>query len=154
MLSLPFISFCSAFWLSWGHCCLVEEVYFCFSAVKLSVSPEQVHWGALLPLSWRIAVGDLKAGLAKLWVLMFRLLLFGFKQTRGWKKQGCTCSLDGRTCRKRPLAMPAHGWEESIKINVSALGQASMQWICLSQDEEQWWGPMNTIMNLRFPLTL
>jgi hypothetical protein len=62
-------------------------------------------------------------------------------------------SLDGRTCGKRRLAMPAHSWEESIKISVSAIGQASMEWICLSQYKEKWWGPTNTIMNLRFPLT-
>ena len=81
VLSAFYLPFCSAFWLSWGHCCLLEDVCCCFLAAKLSVLLEQVRWDALLLLSWQTAAGELKVGLAKLWVSLFRLLRPGCKQT-------------------------------------------------------------------------
>jgi hypothetical protein len=44
-----------------------------------------------------------------------------------------------------------HMWEDNIKIDLSKIGWAGMDWIHLAQDRVQWRAVVNTVMNLRVP---
>jgi hypothetical protein len=120
-------SSCSAFWLSWGHCYLVEEAYCCSSAAKLSVSPERGHWGVLLQRSWRTAVGELKVGLTKLWVLIFRLLWYGCEQT---------CGQNGNVCGVWEGEAEGRDRLECLRIGGSVLLKLMLE----KQDKQVWNG--------------
>jgi hypothetical protein len=52
---------------------------------------------------------------------------------------------------KRPLGRPRRRWEDNIKMDLREIGIGGANWIQLAQDGVQWWGFVNTIMNLRFP---
>jgi hypothetical protein len=36
-------------------------------------------------------------------------------------------------------------------MDLGETGQGGMDWIHLEQDRDQWWDPVNTIMNLQAP---
>jgi hypothetical protein len=42
-------------------------------------------------------------------------------------------------------------WEDNIRMDLRDIGWGGMDWIRLAQDRDQWWGLVNTIMNLRLP---
>jgi len=52
---------------------------------------------------------------------------------------------------KRPLKRPRHGSEDNIKMHVRETGREGVDWICLTQDRNQWWAVVNTVMNLHIP---
>jgi hypothetical protein len=45
---------------------------------------------------------------------------------------------------KRPLRRPRHIWEDSTRMNLGGV-----DWIYLIQDRDQWWSPVNMVMNLQ-----
>jgi hypothetical protein len=52
---------------------------------------------------------------------------------------------------KRPLGRPRRRWEDNIKMDLRETGIDGANWIRLAQDRVQWWGFVNTLMNLRVP---
>jgi ribosomal protein L30/L7E len=58
----------------------------------------------------------------------------------------------GRKCeRKSPLGRHNHRWEDNIRLYLREIGLERVDWINLAQDRNQWWGLLNTVINLLFP---
>jgi hypothetical protein len=57
--------------------------------------------------------------------------------------------LVGRPEGKRPLGIHRRRWEDNIKMDLGEIGVDGAKWIQLAQDRVQWWGIVNTVMNLR-----
>jgi hypothetical protein len=49
---------------------------------------------------------------------------------------------------KRPLGRHGRRCKYNITIDLGATGWDSMGWILLTQDRDQWWALVNTIMNI------
>jgi hypothetical protein len=41
-----------------------------------------------------------------------------------------------------------HGWENNIKMYLRKIGFEGVDWVHLSQDRDQWWALVDTVMNL------
>jgi hypothetical protein len=52
--------------------------------------------------------------------------------------------------QKRPLVRPRWQWEDNIKVGLVVCN--NVDWICLTQDENQWQVFVNAMMNLWFAL--
>jgi len=52
---------------------------------------------------------------------------------------------------KRPLGRPRRRGEDNIKLDLMEIRIDGANWIQLAQDRVQWWGFVNTVMNLRVP---
>jgi hypothetical protein len=59
--------------------------------------------------------------------------------------------LVGRPESKRPVERPRRRWEDNIKMYLRKIGIDGAKWIQLAQGRVQWWGCVNTVMNLRVP---
>jgi hypothetical protein len=55
----------------------------------------------------------------------------------------------GEPERTRPPGRPRHRWENNIKMDVRETGWGGNDWIQLAQDRNQWWAPVNTVMNFQ-----
>jgi hypothetical protein len=55
----------------------------------------------------------------------------------------------GKAEGKRSLWRQTRRWAENIKIDLREIGSDGMDWIDLTQDEDQWRALVNTMMNLR-----
>jgi hypothetical protein len=42
-------------------------------------------------------------------------------------------------------------WMDNIKMDLREIGWCGLNWIDLTQDGDQWWALVNTVMNLRLP---
>jgi hypothetical protein len=42
-------------------------------------------------------------------------------------------------------------WEGNVRLDVRETGWDSVDWIHLTQDRNQWWALMNTVMNIWVP---
>jgi hypothetical protein len=42
--------------------------------------------------------------------------------------------------------------EDNIRMDLRERGWEGVDWLCLTQDSDQWWALVNTVMNLRFPV--
>jgi hypothetical protein len=49
----------------------------------------------------------------------------------------------------RPFGIPRRGWEDDIRMDLTEIRWAVVDWIHLAQDRDQWWAVVNTVMNLR-----
>jgi hypothetical protein len=49
----------------------------------------------------------------------------------------------------RPLGRPRRRWVDNIKMELREIGWGGIDWIGLTQDRDQWWAHVNTVMNLR-----
>jgi hypothetical protein len=49
---------------------------------------------------------------------------------------------------RKTLGRPRYRWEGTIKMDPGETGWGGMGWIDVSQDREQWKGPVNTVINL------
>jgi hypothetical protein len=56
--------------------------------------------------------------------------------------------LVGKPKRKRSVGRLGRRWEDNINMNIK---EEDMDWIHLTQDGDQWWALVNTVMNLRVP---
>jgi hypothetical protein len=54
--------------------------------------------------------------------------------------------LVGKREGKRPLGIPRRRWEKYIKIDLREIRGVGTDWIHLTQDRDQWWALMNTLM--------
>jgi hypothetical protein len=61
--------------------------------------------------------------------------------------------LAGKPEGKRPLGSPRHRWDDNIKMDVWEIRWEGVYWIHVAQDRDQWRDLVNTVMNLRDPLT-
>jgi hypothetical protein len=59
--------------------------------------------------------------------------------------------LVGRPEDKRSLGRPRLRWEDNIKMDLREIGIDGANWTQMAQDRVQWWGFVNTVMNLRVP---
>jgi hypothetical protein len=57
-----------------------------------------------------------------------------------WKPEG-----------KRPLGRPRRRWVDNIQMDLREIVWSGLDWIDLSEDWDQWWALVNTIMNLLVP---
>jgi hypothetical protein len=65
------------------------------------------------------------------------------------RRRGFYRVLVGRPEGKRPLGRPRRRWEDNIKLDLREIGIDRANWIRLAQDMFQWWGFVNTVMDLR-----
>jgi hypothetical protein len=42
-------------------------------------------------------------------------------------------------------------WEDNIRMYLTKIGWEGVDWIHLTQDRDQWWASVNTVVNLRVP---
>jgi len=59
--------------------------------------------------------------------------------------------LFGKPDRKRPLERPRHGLEDNIRMDAREIGFEAEEWMHVAQVREQWWAPVNTVMNIQVP---
>jgi hypothetical protein len=59
--------------------------------------------------------------------------------------------LVGRPKGKRPLGRPRRRWEDNIKLDLREMGIDGANWVQLAQHRVQWWGFVDTVMNLQVP---
>jgi hypothetical protein len=52
---------------------------------------------------------------------------------------------------KRICGRPWSRWEDNIERDLWEIAWEGVDWMQLAQDRDQWWGLVNTIMNLRVP---
>jgi hypothetical protein len=57
--------------------------------------------------------------------------------------------LVGKPEGKRPLGRPRSRWEDNIRIDLREMGWEGVDWMNVTQDRDQWWILVNTVMNLR-----
>jgi hypothetical protein len=60
-------------------------------------------------------------------------------------------SFVGKFEGKRPFGRPRRRWEDTIRMDLRETAWVSVKWIHLAQDMKQWWGVVNTVINLRVP---
>jgi hypothetical protein len=65
------------------------------------------------------------------------------------KGRGAYRVLVGRPEGERRLGRPRRRWEDNIKMDLGEIGIDRANWIRLAQDRVQWWGFVNTVINLR-----
>jgi hypothetical protein len=63
----------------------------------------------------------------------------------------CVNFLVGEPEWKKPLGRPRRRWEDDIRMDLREIGWEVVDWKHLTQDRGQWWGFVNTVMNLRVP---
>jgi hypothetical protein len=70
---------------------------------------------------------------------------------RTGEKRNAYRILVGKPECKRPLRRPRRRWVDNIKIELTEIGWADIDWIDLAQDRVQWRALVNTAMKLRVP---
>jgi hypothetical protein len=60
--------------------------------------------------------------------------------------------LVGNPKGKRSYGRPRRSWEYNIRRDLREIEWEGVDWIHLAQDRDQWWAPVNTVMNFRVPL--
>jgi hypothetical protein len=63
----------------------------------------------------------------------------------------CIQDLGGKTRRKETTRRPRRRWVDNIKMCLREIGWASMDWIELAQDRDQWRAFVKKVVNLRVP---
>jgi hypothetical protein len=61
----------------------------------------------------------------------------------------CLQVLVGRPKGKKLLRRLRHRWEDNIKMDLREIGINGANWMWLAQDRVQWWGFVNTVINLQ-----
>jgi hypothetical protein len=56
--------------------------------------------------------------------------------------------LVGKPERESPLGRSRRRWENNIRLGLGAIGWGDGNWMCLTQDIDQWRAVLNTVMNL------
>jgi hypothetical protein len=59
--------------------------------------------------------------------------------------------LFGKPEGKRPLGRPRCKWEDNIKMDLYEVGCGGKDWIDLAWDRDNWWAPVNAVVNLWVP---
>ena len=69
------------------------------------------------------------------------------------ERRGVYRVLVGKTEGKRPLGRPRLRWEDTIKMDLQAVGWGGggMDWIDVAQERDRWWALVNAVVNLRVP---
>jgi hypothetical protein len=47
---------------------------------------------------------------------------------------------------KTPLGRPSRRWKNNINMNIMEIGWDRVNWTRLTQDRDQWWDVVNTVM--------
>jgi hypothetical protein len=50
---------------------------------------------------------------------------------------------------KRPFGRPRRRWEDNIRMDLREEGWEGVDWMHMTEDKDQWWAVVNTVMNLR-----
>jgi hypothetical protein len=61
--------------------------------------------------------------------------------------------LVGKTKGKTTLGRPEGRWDDNIRIDFRDTALEGVDWMHLTEDRDQWWALVNTVMNLRFSKT-
>jgi hypothetical protein len=77
-----------------------------------------------------------------------RMRWSGYVARRGEKRNAYRI-LVGKPEGKRPLGRPRRRRVDNIKMDLTEIEWAGMDWIDLAQDRDQWRAVVNTVMNLR-----
>jgi hypothetical protein len=59
--------------------------------------------------------------------------------------------LVGKHEGKRPLGRPRYMWEDNFEVDLREIGFGGVDWMILTQNRNQWWAVLNTVMNLWVP---
>jgi len=66
-------------------------------------------------------------------------------------KRGAYRVLVGKPEGNRPIGRLRCKWEDNIKMDLQEVGCGGKDWIDLAQDRDNWWVPVNAVMNFRVP---
>jgi hypothetical protein len=53
--------------------------------------------------------------------------------------------------RKRQLERARRKLEDNFRMDLKEIGSEVVDWVQPAQDRDQWWAPVNIVMNLRDP---
>jgi hypothetical protein len=59
--------------------------------------------------------------------------------------------LVGKLAGKIPLRKPRCRWDDKIRMDLREIRWQGVDWTHLAQDRDQWWAPVNMVMNLQVP---
>jgi hypothetical protein len=57
----------------------------------------------------------------------------------------------GKHEERKPLGRPRRRWEDNIKMCLTEIGWAGMNWTDPAQDKDRWRALVNTVMSFRVP---
>jgi hypothetical protein len=61
--------------------------------------------------------------------------------------------LMGKPEGRKPLGRPRRRWMDNIRMDLVEVGCGDVDWIGPAQDRERWGALVNSVLNLRVPLT-
>jgi hypothetical protein len=57
----------------------------------------------------------------------------------------------GKPEEKRPLGRSILRWDDNIRIDLMKIRWEGIALVHLAQERDQWWAPVNIVMNLKVP---
>jgi hypothetical protein len=57
----------------------------------------------------------------------------------------------GKTIGKGPPVRTKRKWDYNIKVDLREMIYGGVDWTDLAEDRDQCWGPVNNVINIRFP---
>jgi hypothetical protein len=57
----------------------------------------------------------------------------------------------GKPEGKRPLGRPRRSWVDNVKMDLREKAWDGVDWLDITQERDQWWALVNTVLNLRVP---
>jgi hypothetical protein len=57
----------------------------------------------------------------------------------------------GETEGKKPRGRPRRRWEDNIRIDLRKIVSEVVDWMYMTEDRDQWWAVVNTVMKLLVP---
>jgi hypothetical protein len=84
-------------------------------------------------------------------VVKSRRMRWAGHAARMGEMRNANTNLFGSRDVKRPLRRSWRRWEDNIRMEIGKEDGGDVDWIHMTQDRDQWWVVVNTIMNLRVP---
>jgi hypothetical protein len=69
----------------------------------------------------------------------------------GWERRGMHICYGAKPEGRKSLGRPRHRWVYNTEMDLGEIGWGGMNWICLSQNRDEWNALVNVVMNLWVP---
>jgi hypothetical protein len=84
-------------------------------------------------------------------VIKSRRMRWAGHVARTEEKRAAYRILVGKPEGKRPLRTPRRRWVDNIEMDLRKIGWDGVDWTDMTQDRDQLWALVNTVLNLRVP---